>query len=222
MITAEHLYLKTGEKTILRDISLSINRGESLLLLGPNGAGKSTLLKVLAGLVRPTAGCCAVSGCIGFLSHGSFFYDRLTARENLRFYGGLYRVKDLGERIESLAEEVGLFPFLDERVESFSRGMVQRLSIARAILHRPAVLFLDEPYTGLDRRGAATLSRILNGFHEDGRTLVSVTHDFNDGIEFMNRVLILVRGTIVYDGLLSSKKEKTLRDLYLARVEESG
>lgn len=222
MIKAEHIHLKIGEKTILKDISLSINRGESVLLLGPNGAGKSTLLKVLAGLVKPTAGHAAVNGCIGFLSHRSFFYDRLTARENLRFYGGLYRVKALGERIESLAEEVGLSPFLDERLEVFSRGMVQRLSIARAILHRPGVLFLDEPYTGLDRRGAAILSRVLNGFLEDGGTLVSVTHDFNDGIEFMNRVLILVRGAIVYDGPLSSKREETLRDLYLARVEGSG
>jgi ABC-type multidrug transport system ATPase subunit len=155
MIRGENISLKLGEKTILRDISLVVDPGEFVVLLGPNGAGKSTLLKVLALILKPTSGRVIhkyqgsdreedIKRKIGFLSHRSFLYERLTAWENLEFYGKLYQVADLTRRAEEILEQVGLSYYCHDPVYTYSRGMVQRLSLARLLLHNPEMLFLDE------------------------------------------------------------------------------
>lgn len=199
MIEGENISLRMGNKIILQDVNLKIYRGEYVALLGPNGAGKSTLLKVLALLKKPSTGRVSLKGQLGFLAHRSFLYDRLTAWENLKFYGGLFQVPCLEERIEKLIDQVGLAYFLHEPVDTYSRGMVQRLAIARAILHDPEILFLDEPFTGLDQRGGVILKKVLSEMHRQGKTIVMVTHDFNQGMDLVNRILIMKKGMKIFD-----------------------
>ncbi|MGC8825601.1 MAG: heme ABC exporter ATP-binding protein CcmA, partial [Anaerolineae bacterium] len=163
-----------GRYRVLRGVDLRIEQGEFLALLGPNGAGKTTFLRILATLSRPTEGRAWINGQpldgdtrrvrqqIGLVSHQTFLYGDLTAEENLRFYGRLYRVPALEDRIAELLERVGLYERRHDPVRTFSRGMQQRLSIARAVLHDPPVLLLDEPDTGLDQQAARMLRELLS------------------------------------------------------------
>ena len=196
---------------VLRKLDLAIARGEFVALLGPNGSGKSTLLRLLAGLSRPTGGkilvggwelpgeAAAVRGQIGFVSHQALLYENLTARENLRFFARLYALPEMDARIDALLAQVGLRRRADSLVRTFSRGMQQRLSIARALLHSPDVLLLDEPYTGLDQDAAQTLDNLLRAAHAEGRTIVMTTHQLERVPALASRVLILTRGSIGYD-----------------------
>jgi heme exporter protein A len=192
----------------LADLDLEIHGGESVAIFGPNGAGKTTLVKLLATLLRPSAGrlCLfgeerpreAVRRRIGLLSHASFLYGELTAVENLAFYAGLYGVKSPGARIDEMLVDVGLEAWRERPVKSFSRGMEQRLALARAFLHDPDLLLLDEPYTGLDPDGAAHLQSILARFHRRGKAVVLVTHDIGRGLEVCDRAVILRGGRLVW------------------------
>jgi len=154
------------------EVSLHLERGEFLALRGRSGSGKTTLLRILAGLIRPTQGRVLVNGLpphsslasragIGLLSHQTLLYDDLTARENLLFYGRLYNLPDRQEKADSALANVGMSSRAHTPVGTFSRGMKQRLALARATLHRPALLLLDEPFEGLDRRASQALSRFL-------------------------------------------------------------
>ncbi|MBZ0296836.1 MAG: heme ABC exporter ATP-binding protein CcmA [Anaerolineae bacterium] len=196
---------------VLRKLDLTVERGEFVALLGPNGSGKSTLLRLLCGLSRPTGGSIRVGGWelpgeasavraqIGMVSHQSLLYENLTARENLRFYGRLYDMTDFESRIDDLLEQVGLAKRGDSLVRTFSRGMQQRLSIARALLHNPDVLLMDEPYTGLDVDAAVTLDSLLRDAHAGGRTIIMTTHQLDRAALIASRVVILSRGAIGYD-----------------------
>ena len=201
---------------VLRKLDVQITRGEFVALLGPNGSGKSTLLRLLAGLTRPTSGTILIGGWelpneaaavraqIGLVSHKSLLYENLTARENLRFFARLYNLKSPDERIDTLLRQVGLFKRGDSLMRTFSRGMQQRLSIARALLHEPDVLLFDEPYTGLDVDASGTLDNLLLQARDAGHTIIMTTHELDRAARIASRVLILNRGTVGYDAPASA------------------
>ena len=179
MIRAEGLEKRYGRKRVLRGVDLAVGRDELLLVTGPNGSGKTTLLRVCAGLALPTKGTLEVEGDrsqLGYLGHESLLYRELSALENLDLYGRLYRVPERRERIGMLLERFGLWEVRAERVAAYSRGMTQRLALCRVLLHDPALLVLDEPYTALDEEGGELLDRELAGLVE-GRALLVSTHD---------------------------------------------
>ena len=179
MITARGVERRYGDKRVLRGLDFDLPRGGFLVVTGPNGAGKTTLLRLCAGLALPTAGTLEIepdrSG-IGFLGHEPLVYRELTALENLDLYGRLYRVPERRERIGMLLERFGIWESRRERASALSRGQLQRLALCRAILHKPELLILDEPFAGLDEDGAALLDRELAGMRER-RTLLVATHD---------------------------------------------
>ncbi len=177
MIHARGVGRRYGRKHVLRDLDLDLPGGGFLLVTGPNGSGKTTLLRMIVGLAVPTSGKLDVAvdrGRVGFLSHDPLVYPQLTALENLDLYGRLYRVPERRERIGMLLERFGLWEARNERAAAYSRGMLQRLALCRALLHEPALLVLDEPYTALDERGAALVDRELA---EQRATVVCATHD---------------------------------------------
>jgi heme exporter protein A len=179
VIVARGLGRSFGSKRVLRDLDLDVAERDALLVTGPNGAGKSTLLALCAGLLAPTAGRLEVEvdrGRIGYLAHEPLVYRELTPLENLDLYGRLYRVAERRERIGMLLERFGLWEARRQPVSSFSRGMLQRLALCRALLHEPDLLLLDEPFAGLDHEGGALLDAELAVLAGE-RTLVLATHD---------------------------------------------
>ncbi|HUV81973.1 MAG TPA: ABC transporter ATP-binding protein [archaeon] len=235
IISIKHLSKTFGNNAVLRDIDLDLETGEFLTIFGPNGAGKTTLIKIISTLISPTAGTVLIEGhdvkesplevrqLIGIISHETYLYQDLTARENLKFFGKMYGMpKDkLESRIHELTDQVGLKYRLDDRVGTFSRGMKQRLSIARAILHDPKILFLDEPYTGLDQHAAATFDRILSELDVSDKTQVMVSHDIERGLNLADRIIILYEGKIVYQAARSEIKDiEQFRETYEYYVHE--
>jgi heme exporter protein A len=179
MIRAAGLEKRYGLKRVLRGLDFELPRGGFLVVTGPNGAGKTTLLRLCAGLALPTAGTLDVEpdrSRIGFLAHDPLVYRELTVLENLDLYGRLYHVPERRERIGMLLERFGLWDARSERASALSRGQLQRLALCRALLHRPELLILDEPFAGLDSDGAALLDRELGAMRER-RTLLVATHD---------------------------------------------
>ena len=179
MIRAQGLGKRFGEKRVLRGVDLELPRGGFVVVTGPNGSGKTTLLRICAGLALPSEGELAVAAGradIGYLGHEPLVYRELTALENLDLYGRLYRVSERRERIGMLLERVGLWEVRHDRVASYSRGMTQRLALCRVLLHDPALLVLDEPYTALDAAGAELLDAQLAEVRGD-RTCLLSTHD---------------------------------------------
>ena len=225
-VKVEGLTKSFGTRLTLRGIDLEINQGESVVIFGPNGAGKTTLLKVLATIMNPSSGKVIIAGLdtkesaeearhlIGIVSHNTFLYGNLTAYENLDFYSRLYDVPVRQKRIHEVVEMVGMTPRLHNRVATLSRGMQQRLSIARSLLHKPSIILLDEPETGLDRQANAMLWEIFQAEGEQKRTIVLTTHNLERGLELAGRVLILDKGMIVYDGLKQGLDLKALEKLY--------
>ena len=179
MIRARELAKRYGRKRVLANVSLDLGGGELLLVTGPNGSGKTTLLRLIAGLLVPTAGELEVQlprERIGFLGHEPLVYRELTALENLDLYGRLYRVPERRERSGMLLERFGLWDERNQRADSFSRGMLQRLALCRTLLHDPELLVLDEPFSALDEDGAALLDRELAELRTQATFVVS-THD---------------------------------------------
>ncbi|HVS86003.1 MAG TPA: ABC transporter ATP-binding protein [Gaiellaceae bacterium] len=179
MIAARRLGKRYGEKRVLRGVELEVPGGGFLVVTGPNGSGKTTLLRLCAGLAVPTEGTLEVAVTrerIGYLAHEPLVYRELTALENLDLYGRLYRVPERRERIGMLLERYGLWEVRHDRVASYSRGMTQRLALCRVLLHDPALLVLDEPFTALDEAGAELLDAQLVELRGERTVLVS-THD---------------------------------------------
>jgi heme exporter protein A len=179
LISARGLGKRYGDKRVLDGLDFEVDRGGFMLVTGPNGSGKTTLLRLCAGLATPTAGMLDVRSpreTIGFAGHEPLVYRELTAIENLDLYGRLYRVPERRERIGMLLERFGLWQARNQRAGSFSRGMQQRLSLCRALLHEPQLLVLDEPYSGLDDAGAEVLDRELADLRPRATFVVS-THD---------------------------------------------
>ena len=176
MIAANGLGKRFGDKRVLRNVELEVAHDGFALVTGANGSGKTTLLRLCAGLARPSEGELHVDAdraAIGYLAHEPLVYRELTALENLDLYGRLYRVPERRERIGMLLERFGLWDVRHDRVVSYSRGMTQRLALCRVLLHDPALLVLDEPYSALDEAGAALLDELLR----EQRTFVIATHD---------------------------------------------
>lgn len=202
-----------------------------MTLFGPNGAGKTTLIRILANLTRPTSGQVLVGGLdirqwtiavrrqIGVVSHQTFLYRDLTAGENLLLYARLYDLPDARERVREVLERVSLGHRADDPVRTLSRGMQQRVSIARAVLHDPRILLLDEPYSGLDQHATLALTGVLQDLALRGRTVLLTTHDLEQGLQLCNRMAILNAGRIVYDQAVGGLTPSSFRQLYLEAVE---
>jgi len=230
-IEARGIVRRFGPARAVDGVDLTVRAGEFLTIFGPNGAGKTTLLRVLCGLLKPTAGEVRLLGLplrddpaaakrrIGLIAHASFLYGGLSARENLLFYARLYGLSDPARRVETLLREVGLAERADDAVRAFSRGMQQRLTIARALLHDPEVVFLDEPYTGLDQQAARMLRGLLDGIRGRGRTVMMVTHYLEEGLELSSRIAIMSRGRIVDDRPAAGVTRAALEALYASKVE---
>ena len=231
MIEIKKLTKQADNKLILRGVDLSIKKGETVAILGPNGAGKSTLLKVLATLIKPTSGHVLVNGLdlkknqieikklLGYLPHSSLLYDHYSPLENLVFFGNIYGVKDVEQKAINLVKEVGLSFFLNEPVKNFSRGMIQRIAIARAIVHDPEVLLLDEPHTGLDQGAISILNNVIVSMKEKGATTLMVTHDFKQAAEICDRVIIVKNGKIVDDFKIENRNLGFVSEKYVLQVE---
>jgi heme exporter protein A len=253
MIEIRRLTKSFGSKYALRGVDLRVMPGESLVIFGPNGAGKTTLIRILSSLSRPSSGTVNIGGLdlathadgirryLGVVSHAPLLYDSLTAEENLRFFAGLYGMADPEPRIAAMLGQVGLTTRRGDLVRTFSRGMVQRLAIARALLHDPLLLLLDEPDTGLDPQAAEMLHDLLvqvsRGAEGPGsggaegqrsarphpdtptpplpqRTLITVTHSLERGLALADRIIILSGGRLVFDGDAAGVTPAEFRPLY--------
>jgi heme exporter protein A len=213
LIEAHALTKAFGLTFALRTLDLSVTRGEFVVLLGHNGSGKSTLLRLLMGLSRPTTGTLTIGGWeipreadamrsqVGVVSHKPLLYDTLTAHDNLRFFASMYNIPraTADARIKELLARVGLARRADDLVRTYSRGIQQRLSIVRALLHNPDILLMDEPHTGLDRDGSALLDTLLQEAHATQRTILMATHELERAAALATRIVILARGALVYD-----------------------
>lgn len=184
-----------GHRVVLQDVSVEVSAGDFLLLVGHNGAGKTTLIRVLAGLLKPSKGTVQRTGATGMVAHSSMLYDALTARENLAFHARLHGRKDPA-LVQAVLEQMGLAPHGDRRVATFSRGMVQRLSIGRALLTNPQVFLLDEPLTGLDDAAARIVRDVLLDSTRRGRAVVVATHQLAELVDLASRVGFLVGGRL--------------------------
>ena len=198
-----------GLKPILRGIDLELNQGERKALMGANGAGKTTLLRILAGLTAPSAGAVRIAGLdltrdaqrvrqlVGFVGHQPYLYDELTALENLLFFGRMYAVKDAQQRARALLHRVGLEKRVQDRVNALSRGQLQRLALARALLHSPRLLLLDEPDTGLDGQGNDLLEALLDEHAAQGGAALLATHQLAHALKLGGSIVMLDNGRIV-------------------------
>ena len=210
-----------GDFPALRDIAFRVIPGSTVALLGRNGAGKTTLLRILAGLSKPSRGSVTINGMsvreeatrrsIGVLGHGisMHMYEELSAAENLRLFAKLYGVANPEQRVDEMLERTGLDRVRDGLAREFSRGMRQRLAVARVFLHDPEILILDEPFTALDDRAIAVLQSLLSDTHGRGRTIVMSTHQLREALELATHVAMLQRGKIVYAG---ERKQEMIDD----------
>jgi heme exporter protein A len=213
LLSVSGLSKRLSGRAVLREVDLHLLPGELTLLLGPNGAGKTTLTRILTTLSRPGRGVLTFRGSplsegnrarfraeLGYISHQTFLYAHLTAEENLLFFGRLHGVPELGSRVTALLEEMGLAGVRGRAVGTFSRGMQQRLSLARVLLPDPSVLILDEPYAGLDPEGSRRLTSLMATLKARHRALLLVTHEMEDCLTIADRVVILHRGSVAWEG----------------------
>jgi heme ABC exporter ATP-binding subunit CcmA len=215
-----------GLKPVLRGIDLTLCAGERLALLGANGAGKTTLLRILAGLTHPAAGHITLDGHdlvlqtremrhkIGFVAHQPYLYDDLTALENLLFFARMYAIEQPHKRASVLLERVGLGKKVRERASSLSRGQLQRLALARALLHAPQLLLLDEADTGLDEEGRGLLADLLHEHHEQGGTLLFTTHDLESAVQRSDQLVMLNHGRVGYAQNTVNLEAENIRQIY--------
>ncbi len=221
---------KYGDLTALRAVDLEIKSGDFFVLYGPNGAGKTTLMKILCGLLRPTTGNATVMGeelheseirqKVGVISHNSFLYNQLTAHENLSFYAELYGVKSPGAVADMLLKSVELYERRGDFAGTFSRGMTQRLSIARALVADPDFIFLDEPFSGLDVHSATIFRDLLRSLHQQKKTVMMITHDMAIGLSVASHIGILKRGKLVFNEKSSGMTIDKLKKVYIEKVEQ--
>jgi heme exporter protein A len=211
VIEARRLSKSIDDRAILRDLNFAICPGELVGILGANGAGKTTLLRILAGLIAPTSGevrlfgkelqntASAVRGRIGMIGHQAMLYRDLSVKENLEFFARLYGLKEPAERASEMLERAGLLARENDPVKALSRGMVQRIAIARALLHEPQILLSDEPFAGLDAPSSRGVERLFAALTDSGRTVVLVNHDIEQTLRVAQRVIVLRGGSIIID-----------------------
>jgi heme exporter protein A len=226
MIIVKKLIKRFGLKTVLRGLDFNVEKGEFVALLGPNGAGKTTFLRILSSLSRPSLGQVSIAGYslpaqsaavrrrLGVVSHMPLLYGDLTAEENLQFYGRMYNLPELSQRVDEVLVMVGLSARRRDLVRTFSRGMQQRLAIGRAVLHDPQVMLFDEPYTGLDQDASEMLDGVLRRVAAEGRTVVMTSHDLARAETLASRFDILSRGVIAASASQASLGTGNLLDFY--------
>lgn len=227
LIHVNNLYKRYATKPILKGVNLSVGEGEVVALLGANGAGKSTLLRIIAGLLKADRGEIVLGGVpmakagaelrryVGLVSHAPLLYDHLSGLENLTFFANLYDLQESRARVEAMLQAVDLWRRRHDLVRTYSRGMQQRLAIARAILHDPPVLLLDEPDTGLDQQSALMLQSLLQQLSDKRRAILFSTHNLERALGWANSVALLLRGTISYHGAVADLDEPTLKQIQM-------
>ncbi len=230
IIKVENLTKKYGYLKALDGISFELVEGDFLSVFGPNGAGKSTLLKILSTQTKLSSGSVffdnisvqklpdAFRNSFGIISHLPFLYENLSAMENLNFYGKLYNVDNLKERIKELLNKVELYKRRNDLVRNYSRGMLQRLSIARALIHNPRIILLDEPYTGLDQHASFILSEILKEQFEDKKTIIMVTHNLSIGFDLASKIAILNHGKLKLMEEKNNLNKNNFEQIYIETV----
>lgn len=221
-----------GHIKALHNISLSINKSDFVTIFGANGAGKSTLLKLISLQSRQTSGEINLSGVpykklgntfkrrLGVISHQPFLYENLTAYENLLFYASLYDVKSPKKIVDDLLKRVDLFKRKDDLIRTYSRGMLQRASIIRALVHNPDIILLDEPYTGLDTVASKVLTSLLKDQLSDNKTIVMVTHDIQVGLELSSKIVIIKKGKVAFNENISDIDKSNFENIYIAQVTD--
>jgi heme exporter protein A len=231
MIAALRLRKAFGRALVIEDVSLEVDGGSCVALLGPNGAGKTTLLRILATLLRPSAGHLSICGvdalkhpdiaraALGVVAHGSYLYEDLSAIENLRFWTVMGGDDASPARLRGALAQVELDGVADDRVRTFSVGMKRRLALARVLLGRARVLFLDEPFTGLDQRGRKWLTEFLLAFKAGGGAVVVATHSFATGLGAADRVAILAGGRLIVDRPCAELDWEEIRRLYTSLTD---
>ena len=216
LLTANGVSRRFGYRNVIEDVSFDVGGGDVLLLIGHNGAGKTTLIRLLAGLLEPSKGTVSRSDSFGVVAHASMLYDSLSGRENMQFFGKLHGKRDEGQ-IDDLLRKVGLDGHAHRHVVTYSRGMVQRLTLARALLHDPNLLLLDEPLTGLDDAASGMVRDILTDFRKNNRAVVLTTHQLGDVIDLASDVGFLVAGRLKLiepiDGRDANEVSKRYREL---------
>jgi heme exporter protein A len=234
MVVANGLRKRFGASLVLDDLSLAVRPGECVALLGPNGAGKTTLLRILATLLRPTAGSLSIGNIdalaqpesarplIGMLGHGSYVYEDLTAFENLRFWAVLSGQDASPDRLRAALEAVSLEGVAGDRARTFSAGMKRRLGLARLLLEHKRLLLLDEPLNGLDRQGRKWVQHVLLGLRDSGAAVVFATHSLGSGLELASRIAILSGGRLAVDRPADELSNDDLRDLYDRLIDGAG
>ena len=230
MIRVSGLVKRFGGKLVLRGLGYAVTPGEFVALLGPNGAGKSTFLRILASLARPTLGDLEVAGFrlpaqagdvrarLGFVGHQPLLYGDLSADQNLSLYARLYAIPEPTQRIDELLDLLSLRRYRREPVRVYSRGMQQRLAIGRAILHRPELLLLDEPHTGLDQEAVGVLNTLLRDLSAGGCTILMASHDLANAAQLAGRFDILAGGHIAASATAAEVSGKRLARLYAEAV----
>lgn len=218
-----------GARRVLKSVDFELPQGASLVIFGPNGAGKTTLLRILSTLDRPSKGTCEalglsykeqvdeVRGCIGFITHNPMLYLDLTARENLVLFARLYGVDDPDKAADEMLSLVELKHRANDKVRGFSRGMTQRIAIARAFINDPRIVFLDEPYSGLDPHAAGIVDRMLAESRQR-RTLVTVSHSLESGFAQASHVLLLAKGRQVLFSQQSQLEYDEFKNVYYEQV----
>jgi heme ABC exporter ATP-binding subunit CcmA len=230
LIEVQGLAKSFGRFSALRDLHIAIPQGQFIALFGRNGAGKTTFLRILAGLSRPSSGSVLIHsakpgtqgarGAIGYLSHNTALYLDLTALENLRFYARLLDLPDSDADLKERIARVGLAGRAHEPVRNYSRGMQQRLAIARAFLHDPSILLLDEPFTGLDQEGTVFLSNYLSEARRRGKTSLMAIHDEPLGYGLADRLVVIEKGVVALDLPAQSTRLEDFQSRYRALTEE--
>ena len=225
-VEAKGLTKRYGSHIALDNVDLSVGCNERLAILGPNGSGKTTLIAVLSTIMRASAGAIRIMGWdsenasnevrrhVGVVAHRTYLYEELSARENLLFYGRLYGVPNLAQRVDALLKLVDIFPRRHDQVANLSRGMQQRVALARALVHDPDVLLLDEPDTGLDQEHLDLLTSLVQGRAIPARTVILTTHNLDRALALCNRVTVLAQGRLVYHAESSTLDHTALHNAY--------
>lgn len=225
LFSLQNLTKKFGSVAALWQVSLDVYPGSCIAIFGPNGAGKSTLLRLVTSLTSPTSGKVEFyekgdgRQRFGYVSHQSLLYNQMSGLENLLFYGRLYQLQNAAIRAADQLARMGLEEAADQLVGGYSRGMKQRLTLARALLHDPELILLDEPYAGLDQHGSRLLTRMMEGLKEEGRTILLVTHNVSEGLAFSDRILIMNRGELVFEAGRTELDAARFENLYFKLVE---
>ena len=231
-LEAKGLVRKFSRLRAVDGITFDLQAGELLTIFGPNGAGKTTLLNILAGVMCPDEGQVLLDGSVvvgserqwrkevGLVTHQTMLYDRLTAVENLSFYSKLFSLEDSEHRIRDALEGLKIKEVADQPVGSLSRGFQQRIALARALLHDPKILLLDEPYIGLDLYASRLLRDLISQLKDGERTVVLVTHNFGQGLELADRIAIQVSGQFIFTGSSDGVELTEFEEFYCRKIEE--